>query len=147
MFKLIIAAALACFFTVEVYATDLVYGPNNPSFGGNPSNGIVLLNQAQATNKHKEAIPVSPSSSSLSSQQSALKQFNDMLSRSILGQLASAATSSVIGTNGKLSPGAVETGNFKINIVDLGGGKIQITTTDKTSGESTEFVVSQATSP
>jgi len=31
-------------------ASSLVYTPNNPSFGGNPNNGIVMLNEANAQN-------------------------------------------------------------------------------------------------
>ena len=33
-----------------VQATELVYTPINPSFGGNPLNGTWLLNNAQAQN-------------------------------------------------------------------------------------------------
>jgi curli production assembly/transport component CsgF len=71
-----------------------------------------------------------------------LQQFNDNLQRSVLSQLASAATSSVI-SNGKLVPGTVQTGDFKITIADMGGGMLQITTVDKVTGASTTFQVSQ----
>jgi curli production assembly/transport component CsgF len=122
----------------HVAASDLVYVPVNPSFGGNPYNGSVLLNSAQATNKH-----TAPSSSAGGfAQQTPLKQFNDMLERSILNQLTAAATSKV-SAGGKLIPGTVETGNFSITIVDLGGGLLQVTTTDKVTGVSTSFQVGQ----
>ena len=121
-------------------ATELVYVPINPNFGGNPLHAPGLLNAAQVTNKHKA--PDTRSNPALS-QQSSLQQFNDMLERSILSQLAYAATSSVMGTGGKLTPGMVETGNFRINIVDAGGGLLQITTTDKVTGGSTSFQVGQ----
>jgi curli production assembly/transport component CsgF len=122
-------------------ATELVYQPVNPAFGGNPLNGPVLLNSAQAQDKHKDpdALANSPTAGL---NQSPLQQFNDMLERAILGQLASAATGGVL-SNGKLIPGTVETGNFKINIVDLGGGLLKITTTDKTTGGTSTFEVSQ----
>lgn len=119
-------------------ATELVYVPVNPAFGGSPLNGQVLLNTAQATNKHKDA-PAAPGSSF--GRQTPLQQFNDMLERSVLGQLASAATSDVVGTGGKLKPGSVETGNFRIDIVDAGGGVLTITTTDKLTGATTSFQV------
>jgi curli production assembly/transport component CsgF len=64
-----------------------------------------------------------------------------MLERSMLGQLSAAAMSGVIGSNGKLQPGSVETGNFRITIVDTGGGVLTITTTDKTTGASTTFQI------
>ena len=118
-------------------ATELVYTPVNPSFGGSPLNGQTLLNSAQATNKHKD-----PNATSLS-QKTTLEQFNEMLERSVLSQLASAATSNVMGQGGKLTPGTVETGNFRIVITDLGGGVLQITTIDKLTGASTSFQVGQ----
>lgn len=126
--------------TADAMATEMVYVPINPSFGGNPQNAPGLLNSAQATNKHKA--PVTTTISPYS-QQTSLQQFNDMLERSILSQLSYAATSSVMGTNGKLTPGTVETGNFRIDIVDAGGGLLQITTTDKVTGGSTSFQVGQ----
>lgn len=118
-------------------ATELVYVPITPAFGGNNLAGQTLLATAQVTNKHKAPTEISPTLS----QQDALKQFNDMLERAVLGQLASAATSSVFGPNGKLTPGAVETGNFRITITDLGGGILEITTTDKITGRSTSFQI------
>jgi curli production assembly/transport component CsgF len=33
-------------------ASSLVYTPNNPNFGGNPENGVNLLNEANAQNKY-----------------------------------------------------------------------------------------------
>lgn len=117
-------------------ATELVYVPVNPSFGGSPLNGSVLLNAAQAQNKHKEP-------DLATSQKTGLQDFNDLLERSVLSQLASAATSSVLGSNGRLTPGTVETGNFRINIVDLGAGSLRITTTDLLTGQTTSFQVRQ----
>jgi curli production assembly/transport component CsgF len=37
----------------------------------------------------------------------------------------------------------LETDNFTITVADLGGGNLNITTTDKTTGDSTTFQVSQ----
>lgn len=119
-------------------ASELIYYPTNPSFGGNPLNGSVLLNSAQATKKHKD--PDAQSALAFGSR-SSLDSFNDSLERAVLGQLASAATGEIMGSDGSLRPGTVETGNFRINIVDLGGGVLQITTTDKVLGTSTSFQV------
>lgn len=127
----------ACVAGLDAKATELVYTPVNPAFGGNPLNGPGLLSTAQATNKHKDPLAVRDSFMD----KSPLQQFADMLERSILGQLSAAAMSGVIGTNGKLQPGTVETGNFRITIVDTGGGVLTITTTDKTTGASTTFQI------
>jgi curli production assembly/transport component CsgF len=116
-------------------ATELVYTPVNPNFGGSPLNGATLLSQAQAQNKAKDP------DADQQNKQSALDQFNDSLQRAVLGRLASALTASIIGPNGQLVPGTVETGDFMISIVDLGGGTLQVTTTDKVTGASTSFEV------
>jgi curli production assembly/transport component CsgF len=121
-------------------ATELVYLPSNPSFGGYPANGANLLAIASATNKHKESSGLGGSSVF---DQSPLAQFNQTLERSVLSQLASAATSKLLGQDGKLMPGTFSTANFTINVIDLGGGMLRITTTDRSTGASTTFEVAQ----
>jgi len=136
-FRFAIAAfAGAVAFTVN--ASELVYTPVNPSFGGSTLNGSVLLNAAQAQNKTKDPDAPKPLTST---QQTSLQQFNDILERSVLSRLASAATSGIMGPTGQLIPGKVSTGNFDIQISDLGGGLLQVTTTDKVTGASTSFQV------
>jgi curli production assembly/transport component CsgF len=120
-------------------ATDLVYVPVNSSFGGNPINGSVLLNGASATNKHQAPAAQTPVGAA---QQTPLEQFNSLLERSILNQLAAGAASK-ISVAGKLVPGTLETANFSITIADLGGGTLKVTTTDKATGVVTSFEVSQ----
>jgi curli production assembly/transport component CsgF len=132
---LCVTFTLLCF-ARHAQAGELLYTPVNPAFGGNPNNGQVLLNSAQAQNRTKENLPVTASSS-----QSELKQFNDMLERSVLSRLASAATAGVMGLNGQLMPGTVQTQSFEIIITDMNNGKLRITTTDKITHESTTFEV------
>jgi curli production assembly/transport component CsgF len=132
---------LSALSSVAAQATQLVYAPVNPVFGGNPINGSVLLNNAQAENRKKD--PATLSASASSAQQSALQDFNATLQRSILSRLASAATSNILGSGGQLTPGTVETGDFRITIVDIGGGVLKITTTDRVTGDNTSFQVGQ----
>ncbi|MET0266671.1 MAG: curli assembly protein CsgF [Duganella sp.] len=120
-------------------ATELVYQPVNPAFGGYPANGQHLLAMATATNKH---VDNGLGRSSLFDQ-SPLAQFNQTLERTVLSQLAAAATSKLTGADGKLLPGTFSTANFTITVVDLGGGMLRITTTDKTTGATTSFEVAQ----
>ncbi len=49
--RIMTLAACVCVNTTA-YSTELVYTPNNPSFGGNPLNGSFLLNKANAQNNH-----------------------------------------------------------------------------------------------
>jgi curli production assembly/transport component CsgF len=123
--------ALAC---APAQASELVYVPTNPAFGGSPLNANGLLSAAQLTNKHKDPEVAA-------SKKTGLQQFADLLERSVLGQLAAAATSGVMGAGGKLQPGIVETGNFRIEIVDAGGGLLIVTTIDKLTGASSSFQV------
>ena len=53
--KTIIYALLLCA-SLPLMATELVYKPINPSFGGNPLNANMLLSKAQAQNKHRAPI-------------------------------------------------------------------------------------------
>lgn len=124
---------LAC---APAQGSELVYVPINPSFGGSPLNANGLLSTAQLTNRHKDP--------EVAAKKTGLQQFADMLERSILGQLSAAATSGVMGAGGKLQPGIVETGNFRIEIIDAGGGLLIVTTTDKLTGASTSFQVGGA---
>ncbi len=118
-------------------ATTLVYQPVNPNFGGNSLNGQNLLNEANAQNKYTD-----PSLSNLTSSQSTLDQFNNELQQAILSRVASSITSSIVGSDGSLKPGTISTGNFTISITQIAGGNLQVTTTDKTTGASTTFIVS-----
>lgn len=120
-------------------ASELVYYPLNPSFGGSPLNGPVLLNSAQAQNKHTD--PGSSAARSALTPKTPLEQFNETLERSILNRLAANASAAISGPGFGLQPGSVETGNFLIDIVDLGGGLLRITTTDKANGTSSSFEV------
>ncbi|MFP3847296.1 curli assembly protein CsgF [Pseudomonas sp. W5-01] len=139
--SLVVVASLALMAGMGsgVQASELAYVPNNPSFGGNPLNGPVLLNQAQAQNHYVEK----SSSSGAYAGQTALTQFNSMLQSAILSRVSSAVTSSIVGTNGQLVPGTVETTDFRIAITNLQRGLLQIVTTDKNTGQTTQFQVNQ----
>jgi curli production assembly/transport component CsgF len=107
--------------------------PNNPSFGGNPLNGPVLLNQAQAQNHFTEK------SSSSASGQTALTQFNSMLQSAILSRVSSAVTSSIVGPNGQLVPGIVETTDFRISITNLQAACCRLSPPTRTPGRPPSF--------
>src|SRR5690554_5052443 len=70
-------------------ASELVYYPLNPSFGGSPLNGPVLLNSALATNKHRAPDIESDRYGSTTEPKSQLDIFKESLERSVLNRLAS----------------------------------------------------------
>jgi len=132
---LITAASL----TGPALASELIYYPRNPSFGGNPAYGHVLLNSALATKTHKD--PGLDDKFGIE-EKTPLEQFNETLERQVVNRLTTAATSKIIGPNGNLIPGNLETDNFVIQIADIGNGMLNVTTTDKVTGASTTFMVS-----
>ena len=134
-------ALLAGVLLAPAQATELVYTPVNPSFGGSPLNGQWLLNSAQITNKHTD--PDAQDLGSAFEQRTPFQDFNDQLERSVLSRLASAASSQFVDSNGKFVPGTFETGSFTVSVVDVGGGALTITTTDRITGASTTFRVMQ----
>jgi len=139
--------AVANLFVIELLccpkptlATEIIYTPINPSFGGNPLNGPVLLNSANAQN-HFTA-PSSSGSYGGYTTPSALDNFNQRLQSMILDRIATSVTGSIFDANGKLKAGVVDTTAFSIAIEDIGNGVLKITTTDKATGASTTFEIS-----
>ncbi len=111
----------------SVQATELVYTPVNPAFGGNPLNGTWLLNNAQAQNDHDD-----PDSRTTATRQSALERFTSTLESRLLSQLL---TNIEEGNTGSLT-----TESFIINMID-DGGQLTIEITDRATGEVSEVVV------
>ncbi|NOP35813.1 curli assembly protein CsgF, partial [Klebsiella pneumoniae] len=66
-------------------ATELVYTPVNPAFGGNPLNGTWLLNNAQAQNDYDD--PDLKDRSSAFAGTTALERFSNQLESRMLSQL------------------------------------------------------------
>ena len=58
-------------------ASELVYTPINPSFGGNPLNGSFLLGKAQSQNKHKAPV----------SRKSYAERFQESLERAYINKM------------------------------------------------------------
>lgn len=140
------AAILAALVTVcsapheRAMASELVYHPYNPSFGGNPLNGSVLLNSALATRKHKA--PDLDSDRYEIEEKSPLDQLNETLERLIVSRMASAASFAILDEQGNFIPGTLETQNFIITVTDTGGNTLTVTTYDKTTGATTTVEVS-----
>ena len=123
-------------------AADLVYLPVNPSISAaiRPT-GPDCSPRPSATNKHKA---VSDWAARRPSIKRRWQQFNQTLERTVLSQLSAAATSKLIGQDGKLVPGTFSTANFIITVTDLGGGMLRVTTTEKSRPASTtSFEVGQ----
>ncbi|HDS1735310.1 curli assembly protein CsgF [Pseudomonas sp. BP8] len=115
----LLAAALAS----QAQATELVYTPVNPAFGGNPLNGAWLLNNAQAQNDYDD--PDLKDRSSFAGT-SALERFSNQLESRMLSQLLDNIS------NG--STGSMSTDAFLIDVID-DSGALSIRVTDRATGE------------
>ncbi|GGL94046.1 curli assembly protein CsgF [Pseudomonas asuensis] len=111
----------------SLQATELVYTPKNPAFGGSPLNGSYLLGNAQAQNDFDD--PNAKSSSSMS----AIQRFTSQLQSSLLSQVLTNAR------NGKA--GSVTTDDFIVNILNDETGQLVIHITDRVTGEISEIAV------
>ena len=116
----------ACLFAsaCAAQATELVYTPVNPAFGGNPLNGTWLLNNAQAQNDYDD--PDLKDRSSAFTGTTALERFSNQLESRMLSQLLDNIS------NG--STGSMATDAFLIDVID-DSGALSIKVTDRATGE------------
>ena len=110
-------------------ASQLIYEPTNPNFGGNPLNGSFLLQNAQSQDDHED--PNNPAD--LYEQPSALDRFTDSLETRLLNQLL---TDVGDGNSGELI-----TDDFIVQIVD-NDGVLTVLITDRATGDKSEIIVS-----
>lgn len=108
-------------------ASELVYEPINPSFGGNPFHGPWLLNQAQAQNKFEEEEP----------ERDLMEDFEERLIRQILYRMSRSIIDEAFGEYGDtIEPGHYEIGNYHIDI-STDGVFITVVITDIVTGDTT----------
>lgn len=112
-----------------ICASELVYTPVNPSFGGNALNSSHLFNHANAINDFED-----PNARDFfGEQESALDRLASSLESRLISQL--------LADVGNGNTGQLETDDFFLNIVD-NSGSLLVQIVDKATGESTEISVS-----
>ncbi len=84
-----IALTIITTLSFSVSATEIIYTPINPSFGGNPLNANMLLSKAQAQNKHKAPVV----------EKGYADQFKDSLERTYLNRMVREITDMAFGEN------------------------------------------------
>lgn len=112
----------------SLHATELVYTPVNPAFGGSPLNGSWLLGNAQVQNDHDD-----PNFRGGLAGTSALERFSSQLESRLLSQLLTRIENGETG-------GSLTTESFIIDLLD-DSGALSITITDRLTGEVSEIVV------
>lgn len=119
----------------EVTATELIYQPVNPSFGGSPLNGQWMLNSAQIQDPHgflKEPPRSMPG-------RDPLETFQDRLTNQILYRLSGQIVDAAFGEEG-LEPGQYVVGDYSLNVSTDAGG-ISVVITDIGTGNTTTIQI------
>ena len=136
-----LAATLALVGAGALQAQDLIYTPQNPSFGGNTFNYQWLLSSAQAQNGLTDPNAVSRSTSTRSSgRRTTLDDFTESLNRQLLNSITRQLFDAQLGGGGALTPGSYSLGNFQVDVVEGADGLV-ITILDIVNGGTTEIVV------
>ena len=119
------ALSAASLVASQARATELVYTPINPSFGGSPLNGSYLLNKANIQNDHTAD----------SKEKDFVTRFKESLERNILNTVTRGVA------NGEITEGIYNTGDFTI-VISTVGENVILTLTNLLTGEVTEIVMS-----
>jgi curli production assembly/transport component CsgF len=119
-------------------ATELVYTPVNPSFGGNPLNGTYLLGSAGAQNKFKDTSQLSLATAS--GQTDPVQSFKDQLNRRILSGLADRLVNNAFGEQG-LTTGDYTMGDFSVHVDVSDPTNTSVTIFDKGTGNTTNIQI------
>ena len=116
--KLLFLAIMTC----SVHATELVYTPINPSFGGNPMNGSFLLQKAQI---HQPA----------RAEKNFVDRFREALERNIINTLTRRIA------DGDIVDGVYDTGEFLVDVTTGTDGSVIVTITNNLTGEITILTI------
>ncbi|GAA5130811.1 curli assembly protein CsgF [Thalassotalea piscium] len=120
-------------------ASELVYKPINPSFGGNPMNGSFLLGKAQAQNKHKAPL----------NRKSYAEKFQESLERAYINKMVREITDLAFGdtcdvaTDAECEPSIFNedsiftSGDYLIEIITSNTDSITVQITNSLTGEIT----------
>jgi curli production assembly/transport component CsgF len=142
MKRLVWAGAALALHASTAGATEIVYTPVNPSFGGNPQNGPILLNQANAINKYQD--PAVTDALNRLNNQTPLEQINQQMESLVAQSLANQALTGLIDTSvpnkPTFKPGTLDTANFIFTVATNPNG-FTITTFDKLKGTTSNFII------
>ena len=110
-------------------ASELIYIPVNPSFGGSPLNGTFLLNQATLQNRFKEERPAREP-------KTALERFTEQLEYSVFSRMANKIVDAAFGED-TLKPGEYTFGNYKVSVTTDASGITTVITEISTGNTTT----------
>jgi curli production assembly/transport component CsgF len=111
----------------QVDASELVYQPVNPNFGGNPFNGQYLLNSATLQNQYLD--------DSGPTRRDPLAEFTTTLQRRLLSELAGQITDAIFGEDAAES-GTITVGDTTVDFERI-GDQVRLQITDAATGNET----------
>ena len=131
--KLFVWILTGCAFAGGVQASELVYTPINPTFGGNPLNASQLQAVASAQK------PSAPTKTTTATQKSTAQQFMQMLQSQLYASLANSVSNAITGTSSQAA-GTIKLDTMQVSWNTIDGQK-QITMTDYSTGQVTQIVL------
>ena len=116
------------------FATELIYTPVNPTFGGNPLNAAGLLANANAQNDYKAPVVVK-------TEQTDLEKFNEQVQAAVLAKIRANVGRAVDDMLGKGVDKTTTVGNYVITYKKEGNNVVIITEDTTIPGSSTRMVL------
>ena len=116
------------------FATELIYTPVNPTFGGNPLNAAGLLANANAQNDYKAPVVVK-------TEQTELEKFNEQVQAAILAKIRTNVGKAVDTLLGNGVDKTTTVGNYVITYKKEGNNVVIITEDTTIPGSSTRMVL------
>lgn len=107
---------------------NMVFQFVNPNFGGNPNNGALLLNEANAQNSYKDPNGYNFDTAT----PSALDNFTSVIQSQLLGNL--------MGNISQGKPGRLVTKDFIVDVKNI-DGRLTMNILDRTTGKSSTIEV------
>lgn len=108
-----------------LWASGMVYTPVNPSFGGNPNNGSVLMQSAENQNRLTD-----PNATSTSYRTTPLEDFKTSLQRQVLSRISQKLLQEAFGTDASLAEGGtLTTDDYTLEIDNSGSSAIIVNIT------------------
>lgn len=112
-------------------ASQLIYQPVSPTFGGHPNNAAHLSTVVNTQNDF----------SAPRERRTALQRFQERLEGQLFGALSRNIVDDILGEDGTLRPGITETDQYTVEVTQGTDGSITIVTTDNITGEFTAFTI------
>ncbi len=117
--------------SLTLNASELVYKPINPSFGGNPLNGSFLLGKANAQNKHKAPV----------AKKTYAEKFQESLERAYISKMVREITDLAFGEEADSSmfgeDSIFSSGDYEILVLTSNPDAITVQITNTITGEVT----------